>query len=240
MRKIIRALFLVFLLTGSNIHVEAASVKKQRAIKTDSSRIEARTFDQPALNQYKSQKEFQYGADYQTAQSVWIRFWKWFWNYFDAIISDVASNTATKNISILLLTGLLIFFVVKLSGIGVLQLFTGKPQPVPISYSESLENIHEIDFEPEINKAIYKQDYRLAVRMLYLKCLKNLSDSGLITWENNKTNSNYISELVNSARKEKFTFLTRQFEFIWYGEFKIDLCTFNEIHDGFKDFNNDL
>ena len=240
MRKIVPILFLIFLLAGSHSLVEAAVVRKSLTIKSDSSRIQARTFDQSALNSYKTQRDFQYGTDYQTAQSLWDRFWRWFWNYFNRLISDAASNNATKNVSILVLTGLIIYLIIKFSGVGVLQLFTGKAKPIPIPYSESLENIHEIDFEPEIEKAIRNLDYRLAVRMLYLKCLKKLSDSGLISWQIDKTNANYIAELVNSGRKDKFTFLTRQFEYIWYGEFNIDQSAFLEIHDDFKDFNKGL
>ncbi len=240
MRKIIPILFFIFLLAGSHSPVEAAVEKKSLTIKSDSSQIKPRAFNQSALETYKTNKDFQYGADYQTAQSLWTRFWRWFWNYFGSLISDVASNNATKNISIVVLTGLIIYLVIKFSGVGVLQLFTGKAKPVPIPYSESLENIHEIDFEPEIEKAIHNLDYRLAVRMLYLKCLKKLSDSGLISWQIDKTNSNYIAELVNSGREDKFTSLTRQFEYIWYGEFNINQSTFLEIHDDFKNFNKGL
>ncbi|MEJ7692909.1 hypothetical protein [Daejeonella sp.] len=240
LRKIIRITLLIFFLAGSYRSAEGAPVQKPPVIRLDSSAIMLRTFDQPALDRYRAQKDFQYGTDYQTARSLWSRFWTWFWSLFTNVISDAASNNVTKNISLLVLAGLIIYLFIKFSGIGVLQMFSGKAKPIPLPYSESPENIHEIDFEPEIEKAIHNLDYRLAVRMLYLKCLKKLSDTGLISWQIDKTNSNYVAELVNSGKKEKFTFLTRQFEYIWYGEFNIDQPTFIEIQNDFKDFNKGL
>jgi hypothetical protein len=240
MRKIITFLFMIFLLTADQRAVEAATVQKPLVIKSDSGLINIRTFEQAAINKYKAQKNFQYGTEYQTALSLWDRFWHWFWNFFNRAISDASSNNIINKISLVALICLGVYLIIKLSGVGVLQLFTTRSKPVALPYSEAPENIHEIDFGPEIERAIKNVDYRLAVRMLYLKCLKQLSDSGLITWQIDKTNSNYIAELVNSTRKDKFALLTRQFEYIWYGEFNIDQLTFTEIHDDFKEFQRGL
>lgn len=223
-----------------NIATQAANPVESNSIKSDSSQIKPRSFNQAALKQYRAQNEFQYASDYQSPQSLWNRFWNWFWNFLNNRITDAASNSATKFISIIILAGLVIWVVIKFSGVGVLQLFTGKAKSIALPYDESLENIHEIDFEPEIEKAITRNDYRLAVRMLYLKCLKKLSDSGAISWQIDKTNSNYIAELENSILKEKFTYLTDRFEIIWYGEFNIDQSVFLKIHTDFKDFNKGL
>ncbi len=108
----------------------------------------------------------------------------------------------------------------------MLNIFRRKSLSANLPYSESLENIHEIDFDAEIEKAVSQHNYRLAVRMLYLKCLKQLSDATLIKWQPEKTNSAYINELNDVVKRTAFKLLTRQFEYVWYGEFAIDGSTF--------------
>ncbi len=240
MRKVLLILLISFFLAGTNQAVGRIPAKQQQTVRSDSSKLTPRTFEPNALNKFRSDKEFQYGLDYQTAQSWWDRFWRWFWLQFSNVVEDTASNNIVRNISLLVLAGLIIFLVIKFSGAGVLALFTGKGRSVPLPYSESAENIHEINFDAEIENAVRNRDYRLAVRLSYLKCLKRLSDSGLIAWQIDKTNSDYISELINSGKQDKFKLLTRQFEYIWYGEFKIDQATFYEIQNQFGEFNREL
>lgn len=240
MIKVLLILLISFFLAGTNQAVGRIPAKQQQTVRSDSSKLTPRTFEPNALNKFRSDKEFQYGLDYQTAQSWWDRFWRWFWLQFSNVVEDTASNNIVRNISLLVLAGLIIFLVIKFSGAGVLALFTGKGRSVPLPYSQSAENIHEINFDAEIENAVRNRDYRLAVRLSYLKCLKRLSDSGLIDWQIDKTNSDYISELINSGKQDKFKLLTRQFEYIWYGEFKIDQATFNEIQNQFGEFNREL
>ncbi|SKB45056.1 hypothetical protein [Daejeonella lutea] len=240
MQKFILVLFLLLALGTIPQSFSAVNVKKPNRIQLDSSLVVAKSFNQAALDKHRSDSDFQYGEKYQTALSWWDRFWKWFWNQFSSAVSDSTSSNLARNVSAIILAGLIIFLVIKFSGAGVLQLFTGKARVVPLAYAESLDNIHEIDFDPEIEKATQNRDYRLAVRMLYLKCLKKLSDAGFISWQIDKTNSAYISELVNHDRKQQFASLTRQFEFIWYGEFNIDQSVFTAIKQDFKDFNQGL
>ena len=78
------------------------------------------------------------------------------------------------------------------------------------------------------------------MRLLYLKCLKHLSDSGLIEWEIDKTNSTYIDEIKNQQQQASFRRLTLQFEYVWYGEFTIDRQVYNAIDSSFRDFNKQV
>ena len=115
-----------------------------------------------------------------------------------------------------------------------------KSRSADLAYSESLENIHEINFDEAIEKAIASHNYRLAVRLLYLKCLKQLSDASLIAWTPEKTNNAYINELSDAGQRLSFKVLTRQFEYVWYGEFYIDDNVFKNINLMFQQFKNDV
>ncbi|RZK53770.1 MAG: DUF4129 domain-containing protein [Pedobacter sp.] len=144
-----------------------------------------------------------------------------------------------KYAAIVLAVALIVFIVMKIFGLD-LKFLTGKSKTVDIPYEESLENIHEIDFEDHLENAINSGNYRLAVRLLYLKTLKHLTDRNLINWQPEKTNQTYVAELGNEVYKTDFAALTLQFEYIWYGDFYIDRDSFEPINQSFTQFNQQL
>lgn len=233
MPKIVFLLFLLFQLVSFSAFAE-----KKFSFNTDSSSIDVRNFDQSALNEYKADKDFNYGeirGDF--SPSLWDQFWNWFWGLFRGTISNAKADGVFKYVFIILGCIAVIFILVKLAGMDHAFLFTGKSKELEIDYSENLENIHDIRFDDEINKALQNNDFRLAVRLLYLKLLKGLSDSGRIQWQPDKTNAAYIDELKNLSQKEKFKLLTHRFEYVWYGSFPVDREAYQKISHSFNEFN---
>jgi len=222
----------------------SAAPKKNRVlrIKIDTAAINLQKFDKHAIDKFRSDKDFDYrGNGVGVEASLWERFWSWLW---DKILRGVGSvpHGGTIIMYTLLLAGIifLIYIILKAAGLDPAGLFRGSAQPLTLSYTESSENIHEINFDEEIEKAISQHNFRLAVRLLYLKCLKQLSDSNLIQWQIDKTNSVYLYELADSPQKQTFGTLTRQFEYVWYGNFPIDQHAFGNIFDLFQDFRKQL
>ncbi len=241
--------YVIFLgLFLSSFKTDSASVPAKTVFKinTDTGKIAERKFDAPALKEYKKQKEFQYHdvTPFAKQQSLWQRFWRWFWELFKrkepSSLSEPVSTKFFDYTLLALATAGLIFIVLKVIGMGIRQLFTGKSKSIKLEYSVLDENIHVMNFEDEIDSAISNKNYRLAVRILYLGCLKKLDDAEIIKWQINKTNSDYIHELRNFDKKEQFSVLTRQFEYIWYGDFNIDGNKFRDIQSSFREFNHKL
>jgi hypothetical protein len=102
------------------------------------------------------------------------------------------------------------------------------------------ENIFEINFEKEIQKAIDASDYRLAVRLMYLKTLKQLSLRNIINYTHKKTNSDYLFQLAGSSYYKNFFRLTRHFDYTWYGHFPLSQESFSVIQDDFNNFKQQL
>lgn len=213
------------------------TVIKKAVLVTDTSVITQRQFDTTKLNAYKKLPEFTYHENH-FSPSLWERFWNWFWGLFNFKNPKVSSGIINflKYFFITAGVGAIIFLVLKLAGINVLNTFRGKPKVSNLAYEESAENIHEIDFDTEIEQAASVHNYRLAVRMLYLKTLKQLSDKGLIEWQPNKTNTTYVNELTDTAQRETFKQLTRQFEYVWYGDFSVNGDIFRNISLLFQNF----
>ena len=240
-------LLFIFFLTGTlsansavlqkNEVAKKEKVKKNPLVeKLDSSKIAVRKFSEEAISDYSKQQEFIYDDVAPKTISVWDRFWRWIWSLINELLSGKTSGSIIKYVLIGVVIALVVYLVIKLIGLD-LKLLTRKSKPVEVPFSETLENIHEIDFDEQLNIALQNKNYRLVVRLLYLKTLKQLTDKNLIDWQPEKTNQNYVLELANQSYHQEFVNLTYQFEYIWYGEFYIDQPTFESIHQSFKDFN---
>ncbi len=219
----------------------------------DTAQVNVRHFDSTALKAYCKHPEFQYQEDdAQSTPSWWTRFWRWFWNWVLDLFKPMKLSKhnyspfirfllyALRYLAIGAGLGAIVFLGLKLAGIDMLNVFRKKSMSANLPYLESLENIHDINFDDELEKAIAQHNYRLAVRLLYLKCLKQLSDADLIKWQIDKTNSAYINELSNPEQRRVFKMLTLQFEYTWYGEFAIDAVVFKNINALFMDFKKGI
>jgi len=235
-----RILLFFFLFFGAlQVHatVEARdSIAKKATVTLDSAKIDLREFNKSKLEAHSKETDFIYDDVPAPNLSLWDRFWQWVWRLIGNTLSNKVAGGFVKYLAIIALVGLVVFIVLKIIGAD-LKIFSGQSQKVEVPYTESDDNIHEIDFNEQIEKAITNANYRLAVRLLYLRSLKKLSDNGLIHWLPEKTNQTYISEINDPDKKKQFSRLTHQFEYVWYGEFFINKDDFYVIKDTFERFN---
>ncbi len=233
--------FIILLLL--NCYAWAGKPSKVKAeLRNDSSVVQLTHFNNAELARLKQKPEFRYNGE-PSGPSLWSRFWRWFWHLFDGVDTPKSMNwlfTFLKYLFISLGVAAIVFIILKLAGVDVRGLIKRKPVDAGVPFTETLENIHEIDFDLNIDRAIAQHNYRLAVRLLYLKALKQLSDAQLIHWQIDKTNAAYVNELANPNQREAFAVLTRQFEFVWYGEFAINNHAFQNIKTLFGNFKQTL
>lgn len=83
-------------------------------------------------------------------------------------------------------------------------------------YEVGEDTIYGIDFAAETEKAMRRQDYREAVRLTYLHCLKDLADGGRINWQPWRTPSDYASEVAT----QDFRVFSNHFLRVRYGNFE--------------------
>jgi ABC-type dipeptide/oligopeptide/nickel transport system permease component len=222
----------------------ATTLKPIKAIikiaQIDSSKVQLRHFNNAAIKQYLGDKDFQYQEYLTVTPNWWTRFWRWIWNFIENLFRNNRHMHPAYNVFkyLLLATaiGVLVFIIFKIIGIDLIKIFRGESKNIEIPYAETLENIHDISFDNELEKAIANKNYRLAVRLLYLRSLKQLSDAQLIYWQIEKTNTAYLNELTDAQQRQSFGLLTRQFEYIWYGDFPVDGQSFKNISTLFQDF----
>lgn len=232
--------FIILLLLSC--YTWAGKPKLKAVLRNDSSVVQLKRFNNVKLAQLKQKPQFQYNSG-SSGPSLWSRFWRWFWHLFDGVDAPRGMSwlfVFLKYLFISLGVAAIVFIILKLAGVDVRGLLKRKSVDASVPFTETLENIHEIDFDLNIDQAITQNNYRLAVRLLYLRTLKQLSDAQLIHWQIDKTNEAYVSELANPDQREAFAVLTRQFEFVWYGEFAINSQGFQNIKTLFSNFKQTL
>ncbi|WP_412466963.1 DUF4129 domain-containing protein [Pedobacter sp. KLB.chiD] len=239
-----RALFqylLASLLFFIPVISKAQTVKPKpivKEIRTDSAQITPLKFNKDSISSYKEQKEFQYDEIGPQQLSWWDKFWRWFWHLIGSLIQGATSNLISRYIFIGLGIALILFIVIKISGAE--NIFRKKSKATVLPYDVITENIHEIDYEQELQRLIAERKFRLAVRLLYLRALKKLSDAEIINWQPDKTNYHYLMEIDKPELRNDFGKLTLQFDYIWYGDFPIDEVKFEPINQSFNQFNSQI
>jgi len=242
-----RLLLLIFLFVGiANVNASAlqkkedaqqvVAIKKPQVEKLDSSKVSVRKFDEQAISTYSKQKAFIYDDVPPKTMSLWDRFWRWIWGMINALLSGKTSGTIIKYVLIAIVVAVIVFVAIKLIGLDY-KLLAKKSRVLEVPFEESLENIHEIDFDEQLAIAMQNKNYRLVVRLLYLKTLKKLTDQQVINWQPEKTNQDYVVELIDKPYYQEFASLTNQFEYVWYGEFYINEASFKQIQQSFQVFN---
>ena len=83
------------------------------------------------------------------------------------------------------------------------------------------DNIFEINYDREIARAEKEGNYRFAIRLHFLRLLRDMSNRNIITYRQNKTNFDYLADLHSSGYYPSFFTIVRHYEYAWYGKFFI-------------------
>jgi hypothetical protein len=102
------------------------------------------------------------------------------------------------------------------------------------------EDIFAINYQKEIDKAVKQDNYRLAVRLMFLRLLKNLSEKNIIQYKQGKTNMDYLLQLHPTRYYKDFFRITRNYEYSWYGQFEVNEQAYHIIRNDFDNFDKQL
>ena len=142
---------------------------------------------------------------------------------------------------LLIIGGFAAFLMIYLSGNRV-GLFRRRSEPGDTTRdpSEMPKDIFSPGYQEEINAAISRRDYRLAIRLMFLRTLKTLAGKGVIQYAQDKTNLDYLLQLHPTAFYPAFFQLTRAYEYSWYGKLAISEEGFQRIQHAFHQFDQRL
>jgi hypothetical protein len=98
------------------------------------------------------------------------------------------------------------------------------------------EDIFAINYQKEIDKAAAAGNYRFAIRLMFLRVLKNMAEKNIIQYKQDRTNLDYLMQLSSTSYYNDFFRITRNYEYSWYGHFEVDAEKYRVIKNDFENF----
>lgn len=193
---------------------------------TDSSAIELRSFDQVTIQKLKNNPELSY-TQAPAVMSLWERFKIWLKRLVNSLLHAAVTTDWVSVLIVALALIAIIYVIMRLLKVDPFTMFYKTQAPLKAGVIE--ENIHHLDFEKLIDEAIQQEQYRLAIRLVFLRALKLLSDHHHIHWQPGKTNHDYLDELTDTRLRTGFNELNFYFEYAWYGNFTINAQLFSRV-----------
>ncbi len=159
---------------------------------------------------------------------------KGFWDYFYEFFSVKTIRRFTYG----LLIAFFVFVVYRIVVVNKLYLFSSFRKARLAEGETEDTDIADIDLDERIKQTIAAKEHRLAVRYMYLKALHQLNDKHWIRYHADGTNHEYVTQMSGRKMASEFSFLTRVYDYVWYGEFAITDEQFNLVQKNFSHFYN--
>lgn len=235
--KRILFLFSVLLFTLLKSNTVFCSNDSAKVVLTyDTSKVQVRQPNPEEQEKLLDNSDYKYDRVGPAPKTWWDRFKEWLWRMIEELFSTDGGQIGLSILQYVLIGAVIVIIILLVLKNDIRAVFYGKSSSVSIDFKEFNEDIHKINFDELIADAISKNDYRKAVRLHFLKLLKDLTDKNLITWQIDKTNNDYSMELSNSKFSSQFKELALMYEYIWYGDFQLDEHNFKSSINKFKEF----
>jgi hypothetical protein len=188
-------------------------------------------YDIQKIERYQADGRFDYNSQLHLPEdSIFDLLSRWFNRLMNSIFSGKFEERYTTPVMIV------IFFLILFAVVFFLykkrpELFMHSKKSSKIPYSVEEENIHKIDFDNEISKSLANENYRLAIRLVYLQTLRHLSDNKLIDWQIHKTPTEYLFEIKDKEIKQPFRELTNHFLQVRYGNYPASLLLYETMRE---------
>ena len=223
-----RVLLLALCLAGAAAPAALAAPRRPAALPLDRSTVlPQRQANAARLRELAAQREFRY-VEPNATTDAWDAFWARLAHWLDRLLGTRAGRFTWKYGIYSVMLALLVFAVLKLMKVDITGAFGRSSRRAPLAYDTAAENIHEVDFRVRIAEAEAAGNFRLALRLGYLEVLKHLTDRGLIQWQPDKTNHTYLAEIAVGPLREAFRRATREFEYVWYGELRLNQTLYEQ------------
>jgi uncharacterized protein DUF4129 len=197
---------------------------------------EFRQVPDTAIQGLKGRKEFSYANDpsfWKPEPKVEKTSSKGFWDYF----YDFFSSDGVRMIAYFLLIAFFAYVIYRIIVVNKLYLFYNSKKAKTVAAGEA-SDIQDINLDEKIQQALAAKDHRMAVRYMYLKALKLLNERQWIRYHADGTNYEYVNQMSGRKQASEFSYLTRIYDYVWYGEFAVTQEQFDIVYKNFSHFYN--
>ena len=239
-------LLLFMLLSFGSVHpqTDSLSAGPQQVHYDHTEGLQPVGFSKEKITALKNQKAFSY-VDKSQEVSWWTRFKRWVSLKYEQLLhwlfGDYKANSFLLFIFKLLpylllaiLLGLIVWLFIRLNpGGSILE----EPAQAKVYASKEEELIQSREIQKLIEEAVKNGQFRLAVRYHYLQNLQQLDQLNFISYQYQKTNEDYAAEISTENVRGKFLKVTRLYDFIWYGDFKVSEGDYKLAEKGFTEMD---
>jgi len=209
-------------------------------VKFDDTPLHVQQITEDDLETYKNDNAFNY-IETVANDSIFQNIKRWLKNILQSIFEAIFGVGNVDGILYFIfkivpyiILAILVFFLVKFFlKVNSRSIISGKQKLATVKFTEDEHIIKNEDINALISDAVAQQNFRLAIRYYYLLSLKSLTDKELIVWQQQKTNTDYISEIETATLKTDFKAITKIYDYVWYGEFEIDEIKFESLKAAF-------
>jgi hypothetical protein len=193
---------------------------------------ELRNVPDSTVAKLKRDKEFAYANDDAYLQKEELEVeedtgaWTGFFRFF--------SSGGVRIMMYILLAVFFIFIIYRIIVVNNLYFISSKKKLVHDDGVD--EEITDENIDEKIRGAAAAGDYRLAVRYSYIKGLRLLNDKGWIRLHAQATNHDYVYQVSKYPVAGDFNFLTRVYDYVWYGEFAVNNEQYARLQTDFQKF----
>ncbi|MFD2519109.1 hypothetical protein [Salinimicrobium flavum] len=197
-------------------------------------------FDREKMSSLKKNPQFNYSEKLEDESwgTTFKRYLKMHWqNFLNWLLGD---KTVPAVVAFLIqsLPYLLILFLIGISAYLFSKFNPFSPPGQSAKPGVILEDEEQIirtaNIRDLINKAIEKENYRLAVRYHFLYILQQLSEKEIVAYDPSKTDEDYLSEISSEGLKVQYRKVNRIYDFIWYGDFMAGKEEYQKIQQEFR------
>ena len=170
--------------------------------------------DSALLHQYRADEAYNYARELQAPELDW---WDWLMSKIGEFLSDLFSIQGKGDFRIVIYIVIALAFIALIAFILYRYQFKlfGRAGKVTNENDEE-DNIYGVDFDAVYAKAMVQKDYYKAVRIVYLRTLRWLSDGNKISWQLYKTPTQYTREFLSV----EFERMTTAFMRVRYGNYQ--------------------
>lgn len=202
-------------------------IKELKNIPKDTITTKVIAFDTDFKEKYVNDDDFDYSREAGT-KTFWEKLKHRIYKLLSVLFGwdkDYKIGKAT-NIAFYIISGIIIlvviYFLVKLLMRHEGKWFFQRKNPdVEIDVNDLEQLIQYADFEKMISESEMQGNTRQSIRLYYLWLLRTLKEKKIIEWNIQKTNADYMAEIKDERVRERFTYLSYLYNYIWYGEFSI-------------------
>ena len=201
---------------------------------TPSSEVVVRQPDAKFIDSYRSDKEFTYLQPPPLETNFLKKFIDYLIKRFPGWKRYTKVLPVVFKVIIWILAIFLLYIVITKTKLYKL-FYSGKEIDHPdVVFSSPEEQI--IDFDEAIRLQLMQQQYRQAIRLLYIKLINLLRSKDYIHYSKEKTNVDYLYDLTNKELKSQFNTITSIYNYVWYGDVEIVEDQYLRFEKSFQSF----